>query len=281
MRPLLAIFPHPDDETFTAAGVMAAAIERGIPVTLICATRGEAGESSIPGLNDPAQLGAVREQELRDAMRPLGVNDVRFLDYRDSGMEGSAEAEHERAFVRVSVETVAERLARQIREIRPGVVVTFGPEGIYGHPDHLHLHTAAVRAVAIAADPAFACPPAAPWQTPRLYFGTAPREDMLAIFDRPESPLSSISEAARANLGTPRAEITHVIDTSRWEAAKRAAVRAHRTQTGEGGPLSGMDQQVLEDRLRWEYFVRAPLPWTALDDGSDVIEQLQAEQGDR
>lgn len=277
-RPLLAIFPHPDDETFTAAGLLAATAERGIPVTLVCATRGEAGESSLPELDDPDRLGAVREEELRDAMAHLGVRDVRFLDYRDSGMEGSVEAQHPRALVQAPEETVAAELAGLIREIAPGIVLTYGPEGIYGHPDHLHLHKAALRAVHLAADPAFAGQQSRePWQTPDLYFGTAPREEMVAIFDRPNSPLSSISETALANLGTPRAGITHEIDVRRWLAAKRAAVAAHVTQTGEGGPLSGMPAEAMESRLLREHYVRARLPWNTPDDPPTLLDQLAAE----
>lgn len=276
MGPLLAIFPHPDDETFTAGGVMAAAVERGMPVTLLCATRGEAGESAIPGVENPEQLGIVREDELREAMRHLAVTDVRFLGYRDSGMEGSPEAEDERAFVRATLPDAAAKIASIIREIRPRVILTYGPDGIYGHPDHLHLHRATELAVIEAANPDFGGSSAEPWKTPRLYFGTAPREEMLAMLERPGSPLESISDSARANLGTPAADITHTIDTSRWVDAKREAFAAHRSQTGEGGPLSSIPAEVLEQRLRREYFVRAHLPWSANGEAPDLLDELTA-----
>ena len=285
MGSLLAIFPHPDDETFSAAGVMAGAVERGVPVTVISATRGEAGESSIPGLDDPERLGVVRERELRDAMRQLGVTDVRFLAYRDSGMEGSPEAEHPQALVRASVDAVATELVTHIRTVQPHVIITYGQDGLYGHPDHLHLHYAVLRAVESAADPAHTHKGrtmSEPWQTGRLYFATAPREDMLAMLERPDSPLQSLSPAARANLGTPRADITHVIDISRWAVKKRVAIAAHRTQTGEGGPLANMPQDVVERRLAREFFVRAALPWsspeTQVDEEPDIIAALAGER---
>jgi N-acetyl-1-D-myo-inositol-2-amino-2-deoxy-alpha-D-glucopyranoside deacetylase len=281
MQPLLAVFAHPDDETFSAAGVMAAAVERGVPVTVISATRGEAGESSIAGLNDPERLGVVRERELREAMRQIGVSDVRLLGYRDSGMAGSPSAEDPHAFVRAPVETVAASLASDIRTLRPHVILTFGAEGLYGHPDHLHMHQIALRAIEIAADPSHKGRDASePWQTPALYFAAFPREDMLAVFDRPNSPLRSLSAEDRANVGTPRSQITHKISITPWAESKRAAIASHRTQTAEGGPLAGVPAEVREWQLAYEYFVRAPLPWTSPEssDPSDIITVLAAEQ---
>ena len=283
MRPLLTLFAHPDDETFSTGGLMAAAVERGQPVTALSATRGEAGESAIADLDDPERLGVVRERELREAMRQVGVSDVRLLGYRDSGMAGSPSAEHPQAFVRVPVESAASRIASQIRSVRPHVIVTFGPEGLYGHPDHLHMHHAALRAIELAADPSHTGRATAePWQTPVLYFAAFPREDMLALFDRPNSPLRSLPEDARGNLGTPRSEITHRIDIEPWRERKRAAIAAHRTQTAAGGPLAGIPPEVIEWQLTSEYFVRAPLPWASPEDhgGSDIITVL-ADEVDR
>jgi LmbE family N-acetylglucosaminyl deacetylase len=272
---LLAIFPHPDDETFSAGGLMAAARSLGDNVILICATRGEAGESGDPSHTTPEALGKAREAELRAAMKILGVDDVRFLGYRDSGMEGSAEAQNLLAFVQTSVEDAAARLAPMIREIRPDTIVTFGEDGVYGHPDHIHLHHVVKRAVIEAGDSA--SPDA--WQTPHLYFATAPREDLEELLARPRSPLASISERARANLGTPRAQITNSVDVSRWAEQKRDAFAAHHSQTGEGGPLSGSAPETLERRLVTEHFVRAALPWHV--DGVDIVEAVATEVASR
>jgi len=277
-QPLLAIFAHPDDETFTSAGVLAAAAERGIPVTLISATRGEAGESAIPGLDHPDRLGLVRERELRDAMGVVGVGDVRFLDYCDSGLAGFPAAADPLAFVNAPLETVAATLAALIRTIRPGVIVTFGPDGLYGHPDHLHMHHAAVAAVGLAADPAHEPRGAPPWRTPALYFATFPREEMLALFDRPNNPLEFLSEEARAALGTPLADITHVVDIRPWADRKRAAIAAHRTQTGDGGPLAGIPDAVREAQLAHEWFVRAHVPGTGARSADDVIAELASDR---
>ena len=277
---LLAIFPHPDDETFSAGGIMAAARDLGCNVTLVCATRGEAGESGDPSHATPEALGAAREAELRAAMRFLNVDDVRFLGYRDSGMEGSAEAQNPHAFVQSSVADAAARLAPMILDIRPDTIVTFGEDGVYGHPDHIHLHHVVKQAVLDAGDATWgmASSPAS-WQTPYLYFATAPREEMEELLARPRSPLASISDRARANLGTPRSQITISVDVTRWAQQKQDAFRAHHSQTGEGGPLSGAAPATLERRLIAEHFVRAALPWQV--EGTDIVATVASDVATR
>ncbi len=271
---LFAIFPHPDDETFSAGGLMAAAVEQGFRVVLDCITRGEAGESSNPAFDTPEKLGAAREQELASAMQSLGVTEIRHLGYRDSGMAGSPEARHPQAFLQASVETVANRLALEIRELRPQIILTFGEDGIYGHPDHIHTFRAVTRAVLIAADPNALPEQAAPWQTPELYFCTAPREELLELMQRPNSPLASMPEEARQKLGTPRDQITHVLDVGAWGTRKRDAFLAHVSQTGPGGPLNGIDAESLVRRLRTEHLVQAPLPWSGAETADSVLRQI-------
>lgn len=277
--PVLAVFPHPDDETFSAGALFAAATERGIPVTLIMATRGEAGESGSAGAVSPEQLGVIREGELRAAMAHLGVSDVRFLDYRDSGMEGSAEATHPSAFVAASMEEVVARLVPIMREVRPETVVTFARTGIYGHPDHIHTHDATVQAVLDAADPAYDPASLPAWQTPILMLATAPREEMQAHFAQSEDVRGALSETAWANLGSPREEITHFLNTDRWAAAKRAAIAAHETQTGEDGPLSDAKDEVMEREWLNEYYMRAALPWDQPIPPHGIIDELIAHPG--
>jgi LmbE family N-acetylglucosaminyl deacetylase len=259
--PLLAIFAHPDDETFSAAGLLAAASERGHPVTVLSATRGEAGKSSIPGLDTPERLGAVREEELREAMAVLGVGDVRFLGYRDSGLEDRPP--DPLALTNAAIAEVAAAIATHLRDVRPRLVVTFGPDGIYGHPDHLHVHHAALRAIAAAASVGEDGASHALWHTSHLYFATAPREAMLAMIADGEDRFDWMTPEMKANLGTPTAEITHVLDISPWADYKRAAIFAHRTQTAPGGPLSELPDEQMDRWLSREHFVRAPLPWSA------------------
>src|SRR5438874_5056925 len=135
---LLVALAHPDDESLIS-GTIARYASR-MPVTMLCATRGEVGEIA-PGTGATREtLGAVREQELRDACGLLGVDDVRFLAYRDSGMQGTPENEDPRSFARADAERVAGEILGVMEQVRPKVVVTWDETGGYGHPDHMAMH---------------------------------------------------------------------------------------------------------------------------------------------
>jgi len=275
--PLLVIFAHPDDEAFGIAGTIAAATARGVRVVEISATRGEGGKTGDPRLDTPEILGAVREQELRAAMALVGVHDVRFLDYRDSGMVGTPDNDDPRAFMRAPEADVVAKLVPHIRAVQPHTIVTFGPDGIYGHPDHLAIHRAATAAVHAAADPAYAPPVFAPWQTPAFYYHTAPREQLQAMADLPDGPFRDLPAEQRARLGTPAAEIDTVVDVAAHRDLKQRAIAAHRTQTGEGGPLSTMPTERRAAMLAHEHFVRVHLPWDPAEGPpADFIADLAA-----
>jgi LmbE family N-acetylglucosaminyl deacetylase len=172
-RRLLAIFAHPDDETFGAGGTLALYARRGVEVSLVCATRGEVGEAP-PDLKGFPDVGSMREAELRCAAQVLGLAGVYFLGYRDSGMPGSPDNTHPRALAAAPPEKVAREAARYIRQLRPQVVITFDPIGGYRHPDHIASHRAAVAGFKIAADPAEDPGGGAPYQPQKLYFHTFP-----------------------------------------------------------------------------------------------------------
>jgi len=145
-KTLLALFAHPDDETFGPGGALAKYAADGVAVHLICATRGEVGENDLDGLGDCEDLACQREQELRGAADVLGLTDVHFLDYQDSGMADSPANEHPRALVQADPDALAEQVADWIRRLQPQVVLTFDPYGAYGHPDHIAIHRATVTA---------------------------------------------------------------------------------------------------------------------------------------
>lgn len=124
MKRLLVILAHPDDESFPIGGTLARYAAEGVAVTLVCATRGEAGISGLSA----AATAVVREQELQAAAQILGVSDLRFLGYEDGQV------------AEVDVDTAVTQLVSLLREIQPQAVITFGADGISGHPDHLAVH---------------------------------------------------------------------------------------------------------------------------------------------
>jgi LmbE family N-acetylglucosaminyl deacetylase len=119
---MLGVWAHPDDEAYLSATLMHRVIAAGGRVILITATRGEFGSNDSD--HDRAGLAALREQELRSAMSVIGVSDVRFLGLADGACELADD------------ETMTAVIADIIGQEEPDVVVTFGPDGITGHPDH-------------------------------------------------------------------------------------------------------------------------------------------------
>jgi LmbE family N-acetylglucosaminyl deacetylase len=138
MKPvLLAIFAHPDDESFAAGGTIAKYAAEGMRVVLVSATRGEAGISGLSA----KETARIRETELHAAAQALGVNRLEFLDYVDGEFE------------RADKEQVVSKLLAIFRQENPDVIVTFGPDGISGHPDHVATHRFVTRAFERAALP--------------------------------------------------------------------------------------------------------------------------------
>jgi LmbE family N-acetylglucosaminyl deacetylase len=173
-RVLLSVLAHPDDESFGMGGTLALYAQRGVEVHLVCATRGEAGEMDASYLQGYASIAERREAELRCAAQNLGLAGVDFLDYRDSGMLGSADNQHPQALAAQPVERVAERVAHHIRRLRPQVVLTFDPIGGYKHPDHIAVHNATVVAFHLAGSQEFQ-DGLLPFQPQKLYFHLFPK----------------------------------------------------------------------------------------------------------
>src|SRR4051812_41971645 len=134
-KSLLACYAHPDDEQ-GVSGTMAKAVQDGYRVGILMTTRGEEGEIADPALATAENLGEVREGEMRCAAAALGIPDenVFFVDYRDSGMQGTAPNQNPAASMNADEEEAVGRLVRVIREFRPAVLLTFDAFGGYGHP---------------------------------------------------------------------------------------------------------------------------------------------------
>jgi LmbE family N-acetylglucosaminyl deacetylase len=140
---ILGVFAHPDDESFCAGGTFARYADAGAEIMVVSATRGDAGQIRDARAATRRTLGAVRERELRIACDRLGIQHAVCLDYGDGTLS------------EIAPETLAGDVARIIREFRPDVVITFGPDGAYGHPDHIAIGDATTTAFAAAGTAAF------------------------------------------------------------------------------------------------------------------------------
>ncbi len=268
---LLAVLAHPDDESFGMGGTLALYAARGVDVHLVCATRGEVGE--VDDLKGYASIAELREAELRCAAGILGLKGVHFLDYRDSGMEGSPDNKHPQALAAQPLDEVAAKIVRYIRQLQPQVVLTFDPIGGYRHPDHIAIHNATVRAFEQAVNPDFASgsSPARPGQSrgvyapQRLYFHTFPRGflkfavKVLTILGKDAHKWGKngdIDLAAFADLEFP---INARIDIRPVLAKKEAAGACHASQGGGrmGGGLIGILMRLFSGS---EIFMRAYPP---------------------
>lgn len=127
---MLVILAHPDDESFAVGGTLAKYANEGVEVVLLCATRGQAG---IAGMK-PEEAGFIREQELRQAAKHLGI-EVYFLDYQDGALSTVNSAD------------LLEYIACWIYTVEPQVILTFGPDGVSGHPDHVTVSKIITQAV--------------------------------------------------------------------------------------------------------------------------------------
>lgn len=255
---LLLSFAHPDDESFGTGGTMAYYAKQGVYVALICATRGEVGEISDPALASVETLPTVREEELRRAAEVLGIAEVTFLDYRDSGMAGTPENDDPRAFKNASADEVVRRLVGHIRRLCPGVVVTFDPTGGYGHPDHIAIHTHTVAAFHAAADASQFPDEGEPWQAERLFFSAIPRSFFAHMRQQMEQVGVDMSEWEQfPELGVEDEEINAVLDvTEHWEA-KWAALNAHRTQFGDNNMFKQLPPDIIKQMMSQEQFIQA------------------------
>lgn len=248
---LLAVFAHPDDETFGTGGTLAKYVAEGVSVALVCATRGEAGEIYAPSLATRDTLAQVRENELRCALDILGVPTLRFLDYVD-GQLSSADFQEAEG-----------RVVRAIRELRPDVIFTFGPDGVYGHPDHIAISRLTTAAFDSAADPTrfpdHLAQGLKPHQAKKLYYRAVSRQQFRKMLRDAASAGADISlgEIDLDNFGVDESVITTRIDTDAYLGVKLRAIECHATQIQPNSPWRKATAQQLRDFMRYETYTLA------------------------
>ena len=235
-RRMVVVHAHPDDETLWTGGMIARYAGAGVRVTLVTCTLGEQGEVLREELRELAadradQLGGYRLAELRAACAVLGVTDQRLLGgigrWRDSGMvaESGARASvpprlHPRAFVAGRLDEQVGALVEVLQEVKPQVVVTYGPDGGYGHPDHVRAHQVTMAATAQTSD------------VQRVFWAVNPvsavAEGVTALAAMPGMPFPLPDSHGLP--GVDDAEVTTVMDVTEHRSAVLTAMRAHATQ---------------------------------------------------
>jgi len=259
-RSILAVFAHPDDEAFGTGGSLAHYAAKGVHVTLVCATRGEVGEISDPTLATPDTLGDVREGELRCAAGTMGVQQVIFLDYRDSGMIGTSENHDPRAFINAPAEVVVRQLVGIIRETQPHIIVTFEPNGGYGHPDHIAIHRHTVAAYHAATDPSAYPKLGSPWHAFRLFYTAIPKSFFRAMKEQMAEQGLDTSQLARLEedgAGWPDDQVDLTLDVSETVQAKWDALSCHRTQFGPNNLFRRLPEASVQTLMSYEHFALA------------------------
>ena len=217
---LMCVLAHPDDESLGNGGVLAKYAAEGIETYLVTATRGERGwlgsQEEYPGLE---ALGKRREAELHAAAEVLGLRRVDFLDYLDGELD-QAPAE----------EAIA-KIVGHLRRVKPQVVLTFGPDGSYGHPDHIAISQLTTAATVRAADPTFVdAEQLAPHCVSKLYYMAVTRE-LLEVYQSVFGDLvMHVDGIERRGIGWPEWAITTSIKTHAYLSMVKRAVRCHTSQ---------------------------------------------------
>lgn len=221
---LLAVFAHPDDETFRCGGTLALLAQRGVQVHVLTFTRGQAGSCGQPPVCTRENLGAIRTAELQCSCQALGLESPVVLDYEDGALEG------------VSQEEGAAQMFALILTVRPQVLLTWPLHGLSGHRDH----------VAVSQ-----------WTSTAYQQAEEAGLDDLAALYHLAVPDSIARELGMKQLHTlPDEDVTLTVDVkSVWEK-KMAAIACHRTQAGES-PILRAPLERQKRFLEKEHFQRA------------------------
>jgi LmbE family N-acetylglucosaminyl deacetylase len=238
----MAVLAHPDDESLGIGGTLVKYASAGVETHLLTATRGDGGrygthrpgEAGHPGR---AALASIREKELRAAAAVLGVRDVALLEYRDGELD--------RANAQEAIAAIVEHL----RRVQPDVVITFGPDGAYGHPDHIAISQFTTAAVVRAAD--------TDYRVSKLYYIAWTAATWAAYQSALKRLTSTVDGVERQVVPSPEWGTTTRIDTSAvWPTVWRA-VQCHRTQMSIYKNLEGLPAE--HHRALWgvQEFYRA------------------------
>lgn len=235
---VLVVVAHPDDEAFGCGSLVLHAAASGAEITVLCATRGEAGEVTAGVAVPPAGLAVLREEELRDSAGALGVHRVEVADFLDSGMDGEPEPGSLAAAAPVLVQQEVRRVATET-----GADLLLSLDGGDGHRDHLAVRHATEAVGAEAGLPVFLhC---LPRSTMRRWADYTAGVDPDSVYLR------------NLDLGTPDEQVTHVVDTTAHLDRRWQAIRAHRSQRS---PFEGLPEDLQQLFLTRDHLIEVGTP---------------------
>jgi LmbE family N-acetylglucosaminyl deacetylase len=250
----MAVLAHPDDESLGAGGTLAKYASEGVDVMVLTATRGDAGRFQGHRVGDPghpgaAELGRIREGELRAAAAALGVGAVACLGYGDGQLD------------RANPDQVIAEIAWHVRRHRPNVVITFGPDGAYGHPDHVAISQFTTAAMVAAAGADLRAPRdeaiIAPHVVSKLYYLAWSEATWAAYQHAVHKLVATVDGIERQATPWPEWAITTVIDTRRFWSTVWRAVSCHQSQVGAYASLKDLSPEHHEALWGAQTFYRA------------------------
>ena len=252
----MVVVAHPGDEAFGFGGAIAQAAASGAYTVVVCATRGAFDRRLLDPAPSPGgrnrsyakpvvwrNLDTVREDELRRSVALLGVRVLRMLDYAEEGLSS------------VAFDDLVGRIVQPIRMHRPEVILTFGPEGVTGDPDHVVVGRAATAAFEQAAEPlAYEDDleeDQVAWRAAKLY--------QLVV---PSAAVDAVGDRALAGYGSPDGTDTLTLELGELAQLKLAAIGRHVSQTGSAGPFHDWRPEVRDAFLGTEHYrlARTNLP---------------------
>jgi len=242
---LMAVLAHPDDETAGMGSTFAYYRRRGVQTSLLMATRGERGWTG-PHADDPGPqaMAHTRTRELEAAASILGIDEISFLEYVDGDLD------------RADPRQAISRIVAQLRRRRPQVVVTFPPDGAYGHPDHIAISQLTAAALVCAADPTYLPSDGRPHRAEKFYY-MIDTQDVLQAYEEVVGDLTMEVDGVirRAVYWNDWAITTRLPTGPHWQTALRALL-CHQTQIAGFGELERRPESLLRRLMTGGTFYR-------------------------
>ncbi len=238
---MLLVFAHPDDESFSSASTIAKYAKMGWEIDLICATRGEQGETGMLGEKSPKELGAIRSKELEMAASYLGISTITFLTYMDGTLKSDPPGQLE------------EIIYQKLIELVPDIVITFDTTGISNHPDHIRVSfatTFAFQKYAFQIQNALKDNPEYDEEAaPKLYYACVPESTVEYLKKKKIFPEESFGKPW---IGTPDKFVTTAISTEGFQNIKKKALKSHVSQSNDVNRFLSLPNNPL---LKQEYYI--------------------------